>query len=58
MAACGPPVDGAWSETRIAVEGKRYHDLFTGAHLTATGGQLALDRVLADFPVALLERDE
>ncbi|WP_437680336.1 malto-oligosyltrehalose synthase [Sorangium sp. So ce131] len=67
---CAPPIGKAWSGAFIDVEPGLYTDLFTGAEIEATpspsprdaagapeplgGAALPLERVLSDFPVALL----
>ncbi|MGK4006127.1 malto-oligosyltrehalose synthase [Sorangium sp. So ce1036] len=64
--ACAPPVGRVWAGSAVEVEPGLYTDLFTGAKIEAApaprgaadeqaeGALLPLDRVLVDFPVALL----
>jgi len=65
---CEPPIGAAWQGTWLPAEpGAVYTDLFTGAEVragdppadagTQEGSALRLERVLADFPLALLARD-
>jgi (1->4)-alpha-D-glucan 1-alpha-D-glucosylmutase len=59
-----PPIGAVWSDTRLLLPAElgiaRYRDAITGALIapvpvgSANGAALALDRVLADLPVALL----
>ena len=55
-----PPLGEVWSETKLPIAEGRFQNLFTGEVVVAEertdGSALPLDRVLADFPVALLER--
>ena len=63
-----PPIGAAWQGTWLPAEaGAVYTDLFTGAEVragdppadagTQEGSALLLERVFADFPLALLARD-
>jgi (1->4)-alpha-D-glucan 1-alpha-D-glucosylmutase len=55
-----PPLGEIWSDTRLPIAEGRFINLFTGETVVAEergeGSALLLDQVLADFPVALLER--
>lgn len=54
--APGHPIGEVWAETTIASAPRsRYVNVLTGAAVEPDGGRLALDRVLADIPVAVLE---
>jgi (1->4)-alpha-D-glucan 1-alpha-D-glucosylmutase len=54
----GPPAWGADSGVSVSPgEGTRFRNVFTGERLVAEDGRLALARVFATFPVALLERE-
>ena len=51
----GPhPARGAWGDTAVALPTGAWRDVLTGA--AWPGGEVALDRLLDRFPVALLER--
>jgi (1->4)-alpha-D-glucan 1-alpha-D-glucosylmutase len=55
-----PPLGAAFEDTRLPTAEGQFVNLFTGATLSTEerdgSSYLPLDRVLADFPVALLER--
>jgi (1->4)-alpha-D-glucan 1-alpha-D-glucosylmutase len=55
-----PPLGELWSDTRLPIAEGRFTNLFTGEAVIAEergeGSALLLEEVLADFPVALLER--
>jgi (1->4)-alpha-D-glucan 1-alpha-D-glucosylmutase len=52
-----PPLGAIWADTAIPVTGRRYRNLYTGRRTVAVEGALPLAQVLADFPVALLEKE-
>ena len=49
-------LDGAWGDTAVDLPPGRWRNLLTGADVD--GGAVGLDGLLADFPVALLERTD
>jgi (1->4)-alpha-D-glucan 1-alpha-D-glucosylmutase len=60
LAGGRPPVGAAWGDQTLALPDElpagAYANVFTGAHLKLAGGQVPLAELLADLPVAILER--